>query len=284
MGNSSFSEKIIWLLSISAGIMLAVAVALNNKELWIAWSLLGDEKFYLIAGIILFFTMRKGMGISVAAAVLFSGSLNIALKYSLNLPRPPQEYWRAEASGPGFPSGHSQVSTSFWTSITLQVRRRGLAVFSAIAVAGVSLSRVFLMVHYPLDVVGGVFVGLSCGLFSVKGLGVKTVKPWLQPLALAVLASSINLVNGWEVSASQALLGLALSLIIGNRVVDRSMRMLDSLSFPERIAMGLGVSLIAFLTYSFSALIPYGVLAGFFLLGLLMAYTPTLYAGFKKIL
>ncbi|WP_448577566.1 phosphatase PAP2 family protein [Thermosphaera sp.] len=284
MKTSGFAEKTLWILSFSAGLLLAVAVALNDEKLWIAWSLLGDEKFYLVAGIILFFTMGKGMGVSAAVAVLFSGSLNIALKYSLNLPRPPREYWRAEASGPGFPSGHSQVSTSLWTSLTLQVKRKPLAVFSTIIVTGVSLSRVFLMVHYPLDVVGGVLAGLACGLASFKGLGLRSVKPWLQPLALTVVISVVNLVNGWEVSASQALLGLALSLILASRRIDHSMKILDSLSLLERFAMGLGVSLIAFLVYGFSALIPYGVLTGFFLLGVIMVFTPALYTRFKKIL
>jgi membrane-associated phospholipid phosphatase len=277
-------EKILWPLSVTAGILLALTTALNNREMWVAWSLIGDEKFYLIAGIILFFTMGKGAGVSAAVAVLFSGSLNIALKYSLNLPRPPREFWRAEASGPGFPSGHSQVSTSFWTSIVLQVRRKMLTVFSIMTVTGVSLSRVFLMVHYPWDVAGGVLIGFACGFFSVKGFGFKSVKPWLQPLALTILISIVNIANGWEVSASQALLGLAFSFTLASRIIDRSMRILDSLSLPERLAMGLGVSLVALLVYMSSASIPYGVLAGFFLVGLLMASTPVLYGRFKKIL
>jgi len=62
------------------------------------------------------------------------------------------------------------------------------------------------------------------------------------------------------------------------------MRILDSLSLPERLAMGLGVSMVALLVYMSSASMPYGILAGFFLLGLLMASTPVLYGRFKKIL
>jgi len=82
-------EKILWPLCVTAGVLLVFATALNIREMWVAWTLVGDEKFYLIAGIMLFFTMGKEAGVSAAVAVLLSGSLDIALKYSLNLPRPP---------------------------------------------------------------------------------------------------------------------------------------------------------------------------------------------------
>jgi len=120
------------------------------------------------------------------------------------------------------------------------VKRRLLTAFSIITVTGVSLSKVFLMVHYPWDEAGGVLIGFACGFSSVKGFGFKNVKPWLQPLALTILISIVNIANGWEVSASQALLGLAFSLTLASSIIDRPMWILDSLSLPERLAMGLG--------------------------------------------
>ena len=76
------------------------------------------------------------------------------------------------------------------------MRRKTLAVFSIITVTGVSLSRVFLMVHYPWYVAGGVLIGFACGLFSVKEFGFKSVKPWLQPPALTILINIVNIANG----------------------------------------------------------------------------------------
>lgn len=64
------------------------------------------------------------------------------------------------ATGSSFPSGHTQSTTSFWTSLALSFRRRVLWTTAAVLILGVGLSRLYLGVHYPKDVLAGVVLGL----------------------------------------------------------------------------------------------------------------------------
>ena len=66
---------------------------------------------------------------------------------------------------PSFPSGHATIVFAFAVSLFLYAREMRNASFRALSyiglalAAGVALSRVFVGVHYPLDVLGGAFLG-----------------------------------------------------------------------------------------------------------------------------
>ena len=75
------------------------------------------------------------------------------------LPRPPKTLWRVEARGYGFPSGHAQTSTTFWSYLSLDRKNLYLAFFATMVVVFVGYSRVYLGVHYFTDVLGGALIG-----------------------------------------------------------------------------------------------------------------------------
>jgi len=69
----------------------------------------------------------------------------------------------ATGHGPGFPSGHALGTTMVWGGVALildQGTRRARAAVAGTVVALVSLSRLVLGVHYAVDVVVGVALGL----------------------------------------------------------------------------------------------------------------------------
>jgi membrane-associated phospholipid phosphatase len=66
----------------------------------------------------------------------------------------------AEAHGRGFVSGHAAVVTALLAVAWPELGRRGRVACSLLA-AVVCLSRVHVGAHLPLDVVGGVGVGLA---------------------------------------------------------------------------------------------------------------------------
>lgn len=100
-----------------------------------------------------------GLGVTLGAF-----ALTIALKEFFALPRPPAAGQLIGATGYGFPSGHAIASTVVFGYLAFALDwgsgRQRYAV-AALVVAVVSLSRVATGVHYVVDVVAGVAVGIA---------------------------------------------------------------------------------------------------------------------------
>ncbi|MEB5792115.1 phosphatase PAP2 family protein [Staphylococcus hominis] len=85
-----------------------------------------------------------------------------------------------DISGFSFPSGHAMGSTSFFGSAMYIAQRRasgstkGVIIgLCAALILFISISRVYLGVHYPTDIIAGIIGGAFCIVFStlvLKGL------------------------------------------------------------------------------------------------------------------
>jgi undecaprenyl-diphosphatase len=118
--------------------------------------------FFLISIItFLFFRWRRAalwLFLSVAGADV----LILTLKYGFHRPRP-AAFFGVEPSSYSFPSGHSLASFCFYLVLAglLSSRVRSSAlqtvmwIFASLLVAAIGLSRIYLGVHYPSDVIGG---------------------------------------------------------------------------------------------------------------------------------
>jgi membrane-associated phospholipid phosphatase len=137
------------------------------------FSALGNESFFLLLFPFLYWCLDSRLGLRVSVVYFLSGWLNHALKQALAQPRPMDlaaGINLVEQSGYGLPSGHAQGAVVLWGLLALEAVRRGAPARSggasrwvwapaALLMLGIGLSRVYLGVHFPTDVLAGWAVG-----------------------------------------------------------------------------------------------------------------------------
>lgn len=124
----------------------------------------------------LLLTRRPAAALFVTVAVLGCWLLNDLLKELFARDRPTIVPHLMPAHEPSFPSGHTMISATLYPTLAelfgrliTEVRARLYLMLIAILLALlVGLSRVYLGVHYPSDVVAGLCLGfgwaLACGI------------------------------------------------------------------------------------------------------------------------
>ncbi|WP_380674359.1 phosphatase PAP2 family protein [Salinigranum sp. GCM10025319] len=128
-------------------------------------TLLGDP-WLLLGGLALLYAVADRLALDrrrvafVLATAFCALGVTLALKSWFALPRPPG----ALEPGYGFPSGHALGATVVWGTSALVLdlgRRRVRLALAGVVVPAVAASRVVIGVHYLVDVVVGVLVGLA---------------------------------------------------------------------------------------------------------------------------
>jgi membrane-associated phospholipid phosphatase len=129
-----------------------------------AFTFLGDEQFYLLILPILLWWVDIGLGIRIGLALLLSAGLNGGLKLVFGMPRP---YWvstkiQALNSGTtyGIPSGHAQNAVVLWGRLAVLVKSGWMRWVLWALIALIGISRSYLGVHFPTDVLIGWGIGL----------------------------------------------------------------------------------------------------------------------------
>lgn len=124
---------------------------------------------------------REGfaVAVSLAGAILISD----LVKLLVSRPRPPVEHLQS-VTGSSFPSGHATQASAFWFSVVLALPAARLAPLlkrvafglALVLVLAVALSRVYLGVHYPADVIAGVLFGTGWAVFVAHSMREAAVK------------------------------------------------------------------------------------------------------------
>ena len=156
--------------------------------LMLAVTNMGSEMFYILVLPGIYWLWSKRAGYRIGIVYLGSVYLNGLLKAAFHTQRPvPTDCARVihPETGPGysFPSGHAQGSTVFWGQTAIQVKREAMRAFSVVMIALISLSRIYLNVHWPVDVIGGILIGLVIlRAFNVLSIGWENMRPptWLR--------------------------------------------------------------------------------------------------------
>jgi undecaprenyl-diphosphatase len=120
--------------------------------------------FIVIMAMIFFYVVLKHRNelVLLVGVVIGSALLNLILKMTFHRARPTINRI-IDASGYSFPSGHSMaaftlygiLSFLLWKHISSYRGRSLLIIISVLMIAMIGISRIYLGVHYPSDVLGG---------------------------------------------------------------------------------------------------------------------------------
>ncbi|MEG0006086.1 MAG: phosphatase PAP2 family protein [Clostridium sp.] len=72
------------------------------------------------------------------------------------------------ATGYSFPSGHSQGASTFYTALSIGIKKRWVYIVFGVLIFFIGLSRLYLGVHYPRDVIAGIFLGILSSIACYK--------------------------------------------------------------------------------------------------------------------
>ena len=231
---------------------------------------LGEETAFLAVALILFWCVDKRTGYYVMS-VGFVGTIGSQfLKLACRVPRPwvldPEftilEEAREAAAGYSFPSGHSQSAVGTFGGMAAAIKKKWLRiVFIAIAVL-VPLSRMYIGVHTPADVLVGsgmsviLIFALNPLVYGKDGKGMKALLAGMIVLALAYLAyvelwpfpvdiDAHNLQSGYKNAYTLlgALLGVAVTYVVDEKKLQFQVKAVWWAQVLK-VVLGLGVVLL----------------------------------------
>jgi membrane-associated phospholipid phosphatase len=185
------------------------------------FTFLGNEEFFLLIMPVIFWCVSPRIGLRVGLLLLISAGLNGAFKLLFQGPRP---YWvdgqiTAFTTEPSFgaPSGHAMNAASVWGGLAASIRKPWAWTAAALIVFLIGLSRLYMGVHFPHDVLMGWLIGALFLFVFLKAE--KPVGAWLKsfspPAQVGIIfTGSIFLIllgvlsrlslGAWEVPAAWA--------------------------------------------------------------------------------
>lgn len=127
-------------------------------------TMMGEDIFFMLVTAVIYWCIDKELGYKLGFATLTSACVNFGIKDLLKIPRPIGEpgirsLRLQTAEGYSFPSGHTQNTATLWTFFMHQFRKRWLYALGILMILLVGVSRLYLGVHTPLDVAGGILIG-----------------------------------------------------------------------------------------------------------------------------
>ncbi len=137
-----------------------------------ALTFMGNEEFFLLLLPLVYWCLDRRSGARLTVLFLFSAYLNSAAKVLAGQPRPFAYDVRVrqlvEAVGGGLPSGHTQNAVVVWGYLASAFQRTWLWVMAGLLMVFIPLSRIYLGVHFPTDLLGGYLIGAALLLLYLR--------------------------------------------------------------------------------------------------------------------
>ncbi|SFJ38064.1 Membrane-associated phospholipid phosphatase [Terrisporobacter glycolicus] len=122
---------------------------------------------------VIYWCINKKAGQRTIFALCGSLNINAGVKNYVKMPRPIgtdglQSLRIETATGYSFPSGHTQTSTTFWTSMMYLFKKSWIYIIGILMIIGAGISRLYLGVHWPMDVIVAWGFGIVLSIIFIK--------------------------------------------------------------------------------------------------------------------
>lgn len=190
----------------------------------ITW--LGNEGFFLLMLPWIYWCVDRRLGLRVSILLMVSFYINVLCKGLLQQPRPFAYDTRVrplvQAGGGGLPSGHAQIAVVFWGYLATQLQRSWLWGVTGVLLILIPLSRLYLGVHFPTDILGGYLLGTLLLVLFLRGAPIVERKllqyglAWRHGLAVGALLLLILGSGGskYGVTTGAVLMGMGYGAIL----------------------------------------------------------------------
>jgi len=132
---------------------------------------LGTIEFYIVFIPAVYWCVDQSLGLRVLFILILTDIPASSFKQLLHEPRP---YWiggvkaLGEEWSYGIPSSHASNTLTVWSLIALQMKKRWMWVVTVLFLLLIGLTRTYLGMHFPQDVLGGWLLGLLVLILFIK--------------------------------------------------------------------------------------------------------------------
>ncbi len=144
---------------------------------------------------LMYWCINKRFGQRLLFSLAGNFVVNTGIKEYVRSPRPIgtkglESLRVSTATGYSFPSGHTQTATTFWTSIMILFKKAWIYILGIVMILAVGISRLYLAVHWPIDVAFGWIFGILFSIVFIKifDYADENKQYWILLLTLAIFA------------------------------------------------------------------------------------------------
>ena len=229
------------------------------------FTLFGEE--LVVAGVIavIYICFNKEFGERAIVTVLSASCITTAVKSGVRRLRPyaagnvtkADNFLTADLDADmSFPSGHATASSGFFAALSIRFRKAYIIAPSAVIVFLIVLSRLYLGVHYPSDVLAGLVVGIGMAfLWALVYKGFYKARLYIY-LGFAALTLIPLFIPAMQTKSMFEMSAIALATAIGLIVENKFIKFEDTDKWVKRIVRLALMALIAAIPYLLLGLLP----------------------------